>query len=79
VTDPAQEQIDAGRRVALFLEDAAIAGAFADMERQWILQWKAATVPEDREAAWQAVQSLDRLKTQLRAIVGRGQVAEHRL
>jgi hypothetical protein len=79
MTDTAQEQIDAGRRVEQFLAEPAIEQALTDMAAATVRRWKAAVTPEEREAAWHEAKAVESFKTQLRAVVGRGQVATSRL
>lgn len=77
--DKAQEAIEAGRRVVAFLADPAVKGAMDTLSGKVIREWTLATTPETREAAWHSYNAVLRLEQELRAIVGRGQVAEERL
>lgn len=70
-------EISAASRVEAFLADEAVAGAFTTLSQRLHAEFIAADDSEKRTTAWAKARALDELKTELRAIVGRGTQAQH--
>ena len=73
-----REKIERGREAKRLLEDATLAGAFTEIDRQMTERWRRSPVGavEEREAAYRILLALSELKAQLGAIIATGRLAE---
>lgn len=75
----AQRASDAGQRVAAFLNDEAVKGAFVALEKKYVAEFKNSTAPAEREALHAKFSALQDLFTSMLGLVDSGKVAVHQL
>ena len=66
------QQISAAQRVAAYMADEAVTGAFARLEAKYMEEWKSGETTEARESAWGKSRALDDLRNEMRAVVDSG-------
>jgi len=72
------KQINDAGRVKQFLEDTAVQEALKEIQKAYFDEFYAADgSPEALQAAWSKSQALSDFNAKLRAILGRGEMAEH--
>lgn len=75
----AHQDSDAANRVAAFLKDDAVKGAFLALEKRYIREFKDSTTPVEREAVHARMTALDNLFTSVLGLVESGKVAQRAL
>ena len=73
------DAVSNGVEVQRFLQNPVIVSVFAELDRQYYDQWRAAATPQDRETLWAQARALDVLVESLTAVVQAGELANHQL
>lgn len=81
MSDDLQADANKGARMETLLRDGLIIEAFAKLENEFIVAWKASHLRDDqgRERLWQAVQIVGKVPTMLQAVVSNGKLAQKQL
>lgn len=64
-----------GAHARKLLDDPVLVEAFDQLEEDYVSEWKSSTDADKREQAWHSVKALQDIRTRLRVISDRGQVA----
>jgi len=70
-----EDAIRRGERAAAILNDPLVADTFAALEAEYVKQWRAAPLPEGREAIWHLLQNLVTFRGMFGAYIRSGQHA----
>lgn len=62
-----------------FLEEEGFADALAQIEQDYIDEWRGALTRRGRERAWHGLKALERLRAKIQAVMTKGQIADHSL
>ena len=70
-----EDEVRIGERIAALLTDPAVDGVFTRLRDEYVAQWRAATDPATREAAWLKDAALAAFRLELQRIADAGTFA----